>query len=266
MSLQALHTAATGMVAQDYTIDLISNNISNLNTPGFKKQVGEFQDLMYVDNSRVGHYPSADASSPIPCASQIGLGVKLASVNSIHTQGFLQKSDDPLSVAINGAGYLMIEMPNGDRKYTRSGSLAKNLDGQITTSSGYVLSPGFNIPEDALSVSISYDGQIEVVVSGQTEPTVLGQIELARFVNEDGLKRIGQNLLEETSSSGSPIVSIPGEEGAGFITQYYLESSNVEPVSEMIGLIRAQRTYEMLSKILQSISENWKVVNNASSS
>ena len=266
MSSQALYTAATGMIAQESSIDILSNNIANMGTYGFKKQYAEFQDLLYTDSSFIGRYPSSQSSTPVPGGTQIGHGVQLAAIGSVHTQGSLQKTDDSLGIAINGAGYLIVEMPNGERRYTRNGALSRNSVGQIVTSGGNVIAPEIVIPDDAISINITYDGEVQANIANQVEPIILGQIEIARFVNEDGLKRNGESLLEETISSGVPIISIPGEDGSGFIIQHYLESSNVEPISEMISLIRAQRTYEMLSKILQSISDNWKVSNNAVSS
>lgn len=256
--MSALRTAASGMAAQQLNVEVISNNIANMNTVGFKRQRAEFQDLLYQNVERMGASSSAQGTV-VPTGIQIGAGVKAGSVYRITQQGAPTQTGNRLDLAIDGKGYFQITMPSGETAYTRAGNFSVNGEGQVVTDDGYALEPAISIPQDAIDVYISKAGEVQVIQSGQTEPTVVGQIEIATFFNEAGLEAIGDNLLLETSASGPATPGAPGEPGFGQLLQGYTEASNVDAVSEISALIIAQRAYEMNSKVISTADEMMSV-------
>ena len=249
--MRSLSIGATGMLAQQLNVDVISNNIANMNTTGYKRRRAEFADLLYQDQRRVGS-ASSDAGTIVPAGVQIGVGVKPTAIYRITEQGSLQVTDNPLDLAIQGKGYFEVELPSGEIGYTRAGAFTRSADGTIVTADGYTVLPGITIPEDAISVSINATGEVLVKLDGQVEPQNVGQLELATFINEGGLQAIGDNYFLETAASGAPIVATPGSPGFGTVQQGFLEVSNVNVVSEITNLITAQRAYEMNSKVIQA--------------
>ncbi|AYG94135.1 flagellar basal-body rod protein FlgG [Brevundimonas naejangsanensis] len=252
--MRALRTAATGMAAQQLNVEVISNNIANMNTVGYKRQRAEFQDLLYQNVERMGAQSSSQGTV-VPTGIQIGSGVKAGSVYRITEQGSPNRTGNTYDIAIQGKGYFQITMPSGELAYTRAGNFTVNGEGQLVTDDGYAVEPAIAIPQDALDVSISKSGQVQVTTAGQTEPQVVGQLELATFFNEAGLEAIGDNLLLETAASGPATVGAPGEVGYGTLLQHYTEASNVDAVSEISALIVAQRAYEMNSKVITTADE-----------
>lgn len=252
--MRSLAIGATGMLAQQVNVEVIANNIANMTTTGFKRQRAEFQDLLYQNNRRVGTDSASDGSI-VPSGIQLGLGVKLAATYRIHDMGNINPTGNELDLAINGDGFFQIELPNGDTAYTRSGVFQRSAEGQIVTVDGYVLNPGITIPEGALDLTISRDGIVQVTLEGQVEPSEIGQIEVATFINPAGLQAIGDNQFLETAASGSPVTGVPGEEGIGYIMQAFVETSNVDVVQEMTNMISAQRAYEMNSKVIKTSDE-----------
>lgn len=252
--MRALRTAASGMAAQQLNVEVISNNIANMNTVGFKKQRAEFQDLLYQNVERMGAQSSA-SGTVVPTGIQIGAGVKAGAVYRITEQGTPQATGNPYDMAIDGKGYFQISLPSGEKAYTRAGNLQVNPEGQMVTDDGYLLEPAITIPQDATKVSISKTGLVQVTQAGQPAPTNVGQIELASFFNEAGLEAIGDNLLLETAASGPAIVGTPGDAGYGQIMQSYTEASNVDAVAEISALIVAQRAYEMNSKVISTADQ-----------
>lgn len=249
--MRALSVASTGMMAQQLHVEVIANNIANMTTTGFKRWRPEFQDLLYQSQRRIGAASSQDGTV-IPAGVQLGLGVKTAAVYRIHEQGNLQNTENPLDLAIQGDGFFIVELPNGDTAYTRSGNFQISPDGLLVTADGYTVSPGISIPADALEISINAEGGISAKLQGQIALASLGQLELANFVDPAGLEAIGNNLLIETEASGAAILGTPGSEGFGTVQQGFLESSNVNPVQEITALIAAQRAYEMNSKVISA--------------
>ena len=256
--MRALRTAATGMAAQQLNVEVISNNIANMNTVGFKRQRAEFQDLIYQNVERMGAQSSSQGTV-VPTGIQIGLGVKAGSVYRITEQGTPSRTDNRYDVAIDGRGYFQITLPSGEQAYTRAGNFSLNGEGQLVTDDGYAIEPAINIPQDAVDVSISKSGQVQVITAGQVEPQVVGQLELATFFNEAGLEAIGDNLLLETAASGPATIGTPGDVGIGQLLQGFTESSNVDAVAEISALIIAQRAYEMNSKIISTADEMLQV-------
>ncbi len=252
--MRSLSTAATGMMAQQLNVEVISNNIANMNTTGFKRQRAEFQDLLYQDISRVGA-TSSDAGTIVPAGVQVGVGVSAGSVYRIASQGNLTQTDNRYDLAINGDGLFRIELPDGTDAYSRAGNFQVNADGQLVTDDGYAVQPGIVIPGEATDVSINQQGQVEVSIAGQTAPTVVGQLELARFVNQAGLELLGDNLLAETAASGPATLGQPGQAGFGVLMQGFVETSNVNAVQEITSLIQAQRAYEMNAKVITASDE-----------
>jgi flagellar basal-body rod protein FlgG len=259
--MQALRTAATGMSAQQLNVEVISNNIANMNTVGFKKQRAEFQDLLYQTMERAGAQ-SSDQGTVVPTGVQVGGGVKAGSVYRITEQGTLTASGGKLDVAISGRGYFQVQMPDGTLAYTRAGNFSTNGEGQLVTEDGYLIEPAVTIPNDATDISISKTGQVQAIRAGQTAPEVIGNIELATFVNEAGLEAIGDNLLLESAASGAATIGAPGAEGIGTLNQFYTEASNVDAVTEVTALIVAQRAYEMNSKVITSADEMLRTASN----
>ena len=249
--MRSLSIAATGMLAQQLNVEVVSNNIANINTTGFKRQRAEFQDLLYQNMRRVGS-ASSDAGTIVPSGIQVGVGVKAASVYRITEQGDLTVTDNTLDLAIQGKGYFQVEMPDGTVGYTRSGSFQLSPDGEIVTADGYTVLPGIAIDPQAVSVSVNSSGEVLVKLDGQVAPQIAGQLELATFANEAGLEAIGDNLFTESTASGAATLGTPGSPGLGTIRQGFLETSNVNVVAELTNLITAQRAYEMNSKVIQT--------------
>ena len=252
--MRSMSIAATGMLAQQQMVDVISNNIANMNTTAFKRQRPEFQDLLYQNLRQVGA-ASSDAGTLVPSGVQVGLGVKTGSIYRITEQGSFIKTDNPLDVAVEGRGYFRILLPNGDEAFTRSGAFQTSPDGTIVTIDGFQVQPGIAIPSEATSITINETGEVIVKVDGQVDPQVVGQLELTTFANEAGLEQIGDNLLLQTASSGQPVSGSPGSTGFGTVTQGFLEGSNVNAVAEITALITAQRAYEMNSKVITTSDE-----------
>ncbi|MEP9359774.1 flagellar basal-body rod protein FlgG [Sphingomonas sp. KR3-1] len=251
--MRTLSIAATGMLAQQTNVDVISNNIANMNTTGFKRQRAEFQDLLYEQVVRPGSATSAQTNSPT--GIQIGSGVKTGAIYRIHEQGSAQQTDNQYDLAIQGHGYFQITMPDGTTGYTRDGSFGVSDQGELVNSDGFPVQPGITVPQNAVSVTVSKTGQVDVVLSGNPTPQTLGQLQLATFVNEGGLEAKGGNLFLETSASGAPIVGAPGDPGIGTLMQGFVEASNVNPVAEITALITAQRAYEMNSRVVKTADE-----------
>ena len=252
--MRALRTAASGMAAQQLNVEVISNNIANMNTVGFKRQRAEFQDLLYQNVERMGAQSSSQGTV-VPTGIQIGAGVKAGSVYRITEQGTPTQTGSDYDLAIDGKGYFQITLPSGEIGYTRAGNFAVNGEGQLVTEDGYAIEPAITIPQDTVDISISKTGQVQVLTDGATEPAVVGQLELATFFNEAGLEAVGDNLLMETTASGPANVASPGEPGFGQLLQGYTEASNVDAVSEISALIIAQRAYEMNSKVISTADE-----------
>jgi flagellar basal-body rod protein FlgG len=252
--MRSLSIAATGMQAQQLNVEVISNNIANMNTTGFKRQRAQFQDLLYQNLERPGASTSSSGTSA-PMGIQIGVGVRAGAVGRVTEQGSLARTDNTTDLAISGRGYFQVQMPDGTTAYTRAGNLAADAEGRLVTADGYPVEPAITIPNEVLSISISRDGVVEAQVQGQAEPQQLGQLELAAFVNPAGLEGIGDNLFLETPASGSPNVSTPGSPGYGTLLQGFLETSNVNAVEEISALIVAQRAYEMNAKVITASDE-----------
>ncbi|MEW6390030.1 MAG: flagellar basal-body rod protein FlgG [Pseudomonadota bacterium] len=252
--MQALRTAASGMSAQQLNVEVISNNIANMNTVGFKRQRAEFQDLLYQTIERAGSQSSNDGNI-VPTGVQVGGGVKAGSVYRITEQGTPTLTDNPLDVAIQGKGYLQILLPSGETAYTRAGNFSTNDQGQIVTEDGYTVQPGITVPQNAIDVIISKTGTVQVKLDGDPQPQAIGQLQLANFMNEGGLEAIGDNLFLETAASGAANLAAPGQPGFGVLMQRYTEASNVDSVSEITALITAQRAYEMNSKVISTADQ-----------
>jgi flagellar basal-body rod protein FlgG len=247
--MRALSIAATGMEAQQLNVEVISNNIANSSTTGFKASRVEFQDLLYQNMRTVGS-ASSDSNTIVPSGLQVGLGVMPAATYRINTQGNLSTTNNVLDLAVNGRGYFQVQMPDGTTSYTRSGALQLNNSGQIVTADGYQILPSITVPTTATGLTVNASGQILATVAGQTAQQTLGQLQLANFINPVGLESTGNNLLRQTDASGSPTTANPGTSGFGTIVQGSLETSNVDIVTEVTNLISAQRAYEMNSKVI----------------
>ncbi len=258
--MKALSTAATGMLAQQLNVEVISNNIANLNTTGYKRRRAEFQDLLYQNIERVGANSTAQGTV-VPSGIQVGVGVRAAGVYRISSQGSLELTDNPLDIAINGRGFFRVQLPNGDQVYTRAGSFQLDQNGQIVTSEGFQVLPGINVPQEAVDITINQEGEVQVLLDGQINPQVVGQLDLATFANEAGLEAVGSNLLRETQASGPATVATPGTAGFGLIEQGFLERSNVDAVQEITNLISAQRAYELNSRVISTADQMMDSVN-----
>lgn len=258
--IKSLFIAATGMQAQKLNIDVVANNLANANTVGYKKSRADFQELIYQDLRTPGAL-SAEGSE-IPSGVQLGMGVRSVAIQKVFQQGDFVHTGNPLDLVIEGDGFFQIIMPDGTIAYTRAGAFKLDSEGRIVNSDGYALEPEISIPPNTLSITIGSDGVISVTEAGSTEPTEIGQIELARFINPGGLKAIGKSLFMPTASSGDPITDVPGNEGLGTISQGFVELSNVNIVEEMINMIISQRAYEMNSKAVQASDEMMQAANN----
>ena len=252
--MRALSIGATGMAAQQLNVEVISNNIANLSTTGFKRSRAEFQDMLYENLRRVGS-PSSDTGTLLPSGLQLGLGVKPVATYRINTQGNISVTGNSYDVAVNGRGFFQVQRPDGTTAYTRDGSFQLNQDGQIVTADGFTVLPAINVPQNAISVTINASGQVLASTDGSATLQNLGQLQLATFTNPTGLEAIGNNLLKETESSGAPVVGNPQAAGFGSLVQGSLETSNVDIVNEITNLITAQRAYEMNSRVIKTADE-----------
>jgi flagellar basal-body rod protein FlgG len=259
--MRAMDIAATGMLAQQLNVEVISNNIANLNTTAFKGQRAEFQDLLYQDERHVGS-ASSDTGTVVPSGVQIGVGVKAASVNRMMAQGNLTNTNNSLDLAIQGNGFFQIKMPDGTTAYTRAGSFQLSPTGQVVTGDGYEVLPGLTLPANTTAVTVNSSGQVLAQVTGQTNATTVGQFELANFPNPAGLEALGDNLFNQTEASGSATTGNAGATGFGTLQQGFLETSNVNVVTEITNLITAQRAYEMNSKVITAANEMQQTLTN----
>ncbi|MEZ5644551.1 MAG: flagellar basal-body rod protein FlgG [Burkholderiaceae bacterium] len=248
--INSLWISKTGMQAQQTQLDVISNNMANVSTNGFKRATAVFEDLMYQNLRQVG--AAADEQNQLPTGLQLGLGVRTVATARNFTQGSLQQSDNQLDLAINGNGFLQVTMPDGTTGYTRDGSLKLDAQGRIVTSGGLPLANDITVPAEAQSITISPDGVVTVKVPGNATPQQVGNVELASFINPAGLEPLGQNLYAETVASGAPVNGAPGTAGMGNLMQGYVETSNVNVVQELVTMIQTQRAYEMNSKAIQT--------------
>ena len=248
--IRSLWIARTGLDAQQTSMDVIANNLANVSTNGFKRARPIFEDLLYQTLRQPGAQSSQ--STKIPSGLQLGVGVRPVSTARIHVQGALQRTGNDLDVAIDGAGFLEILLPDGTTAYTRDGSFHKDDQGQIVTSSGYPLQPSITIPSNTTSLTISKDGVVSVTQAGSTASTQIGTLQLATFINVGGLLSVGENLFLETASSGAPTPNTPGLNGAGILNQRYVEASNVNVAEELVSMIQTQRAYELNSKAIST--------------
>jgi flagellar basal-body rod protein FlgG len=248
--MRALWIAKTGMEAQQTQLDVISNNLANASTNGYKKSHAVFEDLMYQNLRQSG--ANSTEQTTVPTGLQVGLGTHAVATSRSFAQGSLQQSSNPLDIAINGQGFLEIQMPDGTSAYTRDGSFQVNAQGQLVTNSGYAVQPGITIPPNAQSVTVGADGTVSVVLPNKAQPQTVGKLQLASFVNPAGLDPKGQNLYVETAASGTPNSATPGQNGLGILQQGYVETSNVNVVEELVGMIQTQRAYELNSKAIQT--------------
>jgi flagellar basal-body rod protein FlgG len=252
--MRALHTAATGMIAQELNVQVISNNIANMRTTGYKRQRAEFQDLLYEHVRRVGSQTS-DQGNMLPAGVELGSGVKTVGTPRVMTQGNLLPTGKEFDVAIRGEGFFRIEMPDGRIAYSRDGSFELDAQGRVVTNQGYVVQPGITVPQNSTSFTVNQQGQISVMQPGQTAPSQIGQLEISTFINKAGLQAIGDNLFVETAASGAPQNGTPASEGFGNLQQGNLEQANVEAVTEISDLIAAQRAYEMNAKVINAADQ-----------
>jgi flagellar basal-body rod protein FlgG len=252
--MRSLSIAATGMLAQQRNVEVVSNNLANMNTTAYARRRTEFHDLLYQNLRRVGT-TSSDAGNVVPSGVQLGLGVKLAAVYRIHEQGNLVATDNTFDLAIQGRGFFRVRLPTGEFAYTRDGTFQLNNNGKIVTHDGLILQPEITIPSNAIDVTVNASGQVLVKIEGQVALSNVGQIQISTFQNEPGLQSEGDNLYTETPASGSPVLGNPAQTGFGSILQGFLETSNVNAVEEISNLISAQRAYEMNSKVIQTSDE-----------
>ncbi len=257
--LRALRTAASGMTAQQLSIDVIAHNLANVNTTGFKKARVDFEDLLYQTVRGAG--PN-EAGTTLPAPLQVGHGTKLVATPKIFSQGDSETTDNPLDLLIQGDGFFQVQLPDGTTAYTRDGGFRVDGEGRMVTSNGYALSPEIVLPQDTESVLVGADGKVFARQAGQDSSTELGQLLLARFINPSGLEATGGNLLRLSTASGDPVVGAPGEEGLGTLQQGALERSNVNVVEEMINMIVAQRAFEINSKAVRTAEDILSLVNN----
>jgi flagellar basal-body rod protein FlgG len=248
--IRSLYVAKTGLEAQQTQLDVVSNNLANVATTGFKKSRAVFEDLLYQNLRQVGGQTSDQTR--LPSGLQVGTGVRVVATERMHSQGNLTKTDNPKDVGINGAGFFQVLMPDGTTSYTRDGSFQTDKDGQLVTASGFTIQPAITIPQNATSLTIGRDGIVSVTQAGSTATVQVGQLQLATFLNPAGLQSMGENLYTESDSSGSPNLVNPGVDGAGILSQGYTEASNVNVVEELVNMIATQRGYEINSKAIQT--------------
>jgi len=252
--MKALYIASTGMSAQERNVEVISNNIANMRTTGYKRQRAEFEDLLYQQITRAGSQTS-DQGTMIPAGLEIGSGVRTVSTPRVMSQGAVNITERELDVAIRGEGFFMVQLPDGRTAYTRDGSFERSPEGEIVTSTGYAIDPGITIPGTATSIAISPDGMVSAYLDNEFTPTQMGQLQLARFVNKSGLESMGDNLFLETAASGPAQVGVPNADGTGDLMQGYLEMANVNSVTEIADLIAAQRAYEMNARVISGADQ-----------
>jgi len=260
MSTNAMHVARTGLDAQQTRMQVISNNLANVNTTGFKRDRASFETLLYQTHRAAGAQTSDQTALTGPLA--VGTGVRVVATEKIHTQGALTTTGNALDLAINGQGFFQVLLPDGRLGYSRDGGFSRNPEGLLTTTSGYPVQPEINIPPDALSINISNDGIITVQLPGEVETQEVGQLELATFANARGLAPIGENLLTETTASGEAIVGAPMADGMGKLVQGALEASNVNVVQELVDMIETQRAYEINSRSISASDEMLRFLSN----
>lgn len=263
MTVQTLYTAATGMEAMESKLDVIANNMANIGTTAFKKDRCNFEDVFY----RQYRLPGAQDADGTRTATgiEVGLGTRVSSTQANFKQGSFQTTNNPLDLAIEGDGFFRVQNPNGDFYYTRAGNFNLNANGQIVLGSatdGYILDPGLTVPQEATGIVVSTDGQVQYSTSNSNTLTTLGQLQLTKFVNPDGLLKLGDNLFQRTDASGDEQIDTPGKNGFGNIRQGYLEASNVEPVNELIDLITTQRGFELNSQVVQAGDQIMQLVAN----
>lgn len=252
--MRALDIAATGMSAQQLRVDVISNNIANMSTTGYSPRRADFADLHYQQMVRAGAINASDGTV-VPAGVQVGLGVRPAAVTVTWEQGTLGATGGQLDVAIEGRGYLEVTLPNGDSAFTRDGALQRTGDGLIVTNDGFEVNPGITIPDDARDITINANGEVFASFLGEVQPQLLGQLNMVRFTNDNGLEAIGSNLFLETGASGAPLAGEPGADGMGTFRQGYVEQSSVDAVREITDLIEAQRGYELNAKVLTAADQ-----------
>lgn len=248
--MRSLWISKTGMEAQQTQLDTISNNLANVSTNGYKRAHAVFEDLMYQNLRQVG--ANSTEQTTLPTGLQVGLGTRAVATSRTFTQGNLQQSSNPLDLAVQGAGFFELQMPDGTVGYTRDGAFQVNAQGQLVTNNGYPVQPGITIPANAQSVTVGTDGTVSASIPGQALPQTLGQLQLANFVNPAGLEPKGQNIFGETAASGTPNAAAPGTNGLGTLRQGFVETSNVNVVEELVAMIQTQRAYELNSKAIQT--------------
>ncbi len=257
--IRALSVASTGMAAQQLTVEVIANNLANVSTVGFKKSAWNFQDLLYHTERAPG--TTTDVGTT-PVGIQLGSGVRAVSVHRTFKQGDFRETDSPLDLAIEGDGFFQVSLPDGTTAYTRTGSFKMDSEGNMVTSEGYPILPNIAVPANTQSLTVDADGDVSALTAGSTTATVVGTIELARFVNPAGLNSLGKNLYQETAASSAPTTGTPGLDGLGTLLQGALEGSNVNIAEEMVSMIVAQRAYELNSKAIQTSDEMMGIANN----
>jgi flagellar basal-body rod protein FlgG len=248
--MRSLWIAKTGLDAQQTQLDIISNNLANTSTNGFKRSRAVFEDLLYQTQRQPG--ANSSQNTQIPSGLQVGTGVKPVATVKNFTQGNLQQTGNGMDVAINGNGFFPVELPDGSQGFTRDGSIQVNSEGVMVTSNGYPILGPITVPAESQGLTISADGTVTAKIAGQAAPQTLGQLQLATFINPTGLSSEGQNLYRETAASGAPTLGTPGQNGAGILSQGYVETSNVNVVEELVGLIQSQRAYEINSKAIST--------------
>ena len=248
--IRSLWIARTGLDAQQTSIDVIANNLANVSTNGFKRARPVFEDLLYQTLRQPGAQSSQ--STQIPAGLQLGTGARPVSTARIHTQGSLLQTGNSLDLAVDGAGFFQVLLPDGTTAYSRDGSFQRYNQGQVVTSSGYPLQPSITIPADALTITIARDGVVSITQAGTTATTQVGTVQLATFINVGGLQSVGENLFLETASSGTPTPNTPGTNGAGILNQNFVETSNVNVAEELVSMIQTQRAYELNSKVIST--------------
>ncbi len=258
--IRALWTAASGMYAQQFNIDIISNNLANVNTVGFKKSRGDFQDLLYQTIVPAGM--ASSAGTEIPTGIQIGHGTRPVAVQKMFSTGSFNKTDNPPDLLIEGTGFFEVTLPNSETAYTRAGSFKMDSKGRVVTSDGYPLSPTITIPANTVSYTVGTDGTVSALAAGAAAPAEIGKITLVAFPNPPGLSSMGRNLYAATAASGTPLTKTPGEDGMGTIAQGALEMSNVSVVDEMVQMISSQRAYEVNSRVIQTADDMLQTANN----
>jgi len=258
--MKALGIAATGMMAQQTNVDVISNNIANANTTGFKSARASFTDLIYENVSREGAV-TAEEGNTRPVGLDVGLGVQAVGTVRLNTQGGLTQTENQLDMAIDGRGYFTINMPDGTQAFTRDGSFRLSAEGQIVNHQGFEVDPGVVLPDNVTRIEVSDTGILSAYVENDPVPVEVGQFTLSTFVNDAGMRPLGDNLLQQTVASGDAIPALPGDEGVGILRQGYLESSNVDIVRQITDLIQAQRAYEMNSKAIETADQMMSAAN-----